>query len=133
MESFSGDRYRLLESIFSWEDDIRFLASQPGYNPKIGRQHRNAKRKLAYAWLEELRADFDEVYREGVRALVDSPISEQDPNLIFAFERVKFTFRKRMLFARLRLLWEAPAADDVRRLSTAFEHLISYNCIITDS
>ena len=128
VESFSGDKYRLLESIFSWEEDIAFLSSQPGYLPAIGSQHRIAKRKLANEWIRELRAEFDEVYRRGLILLVNS--ATERPDLQRALWRLKFTFYRNVVLLKLRLFWRSPAANEVRRLSTALEHLIGYGWII---
>jgi hypothetical protein len=128
VESFSGDKYRLLESIFSWEEDIAFLSSQPGYDPAIGLQHRLAKRKLADEWIRDLRAEFDEVYRRGLILLVNSATERMD--LQRALWRLKITFYRRIVLLKLRLFWRASAANEVRQLSTALEHLIGYGCII---
>jgi hypothetical protein len=130
VESFSGEKYRLLESIFSWEEDVAFLASETGYSPKIGLRHRKAKRKLAYEWLRQLRAEFDEVYRQGLVLLMESPIER--PDLQRSLRRSRITFYKRMTLLRLRLLWCSPAADDVRCLRTALEDLIAYGWIIQE-
>jgi len=130
LDSFSAEKYRLLESIFSWEEDIAFLASQPGYNPAIGLRHRIAKRKLAYEWARELRAEFDEVYRQGLLLLVN--LKTDRPDLQRDLWRLKITFYRRFVLLKLHLLWRAPAADEVRRLSTALEYLIGYGWIIQD-
>jgi hypothetical protein len=130
VESFSGDKYRLMESIFSWEEDIAFLASQPGYDREIGLKHRIAKRKLAYEWLRELKTEFDDLYHQGLKLLVNSDVDR--PDFQRALWRLKLTFYRRVAFVKLCLLWRAPAADEVRQLSTALENLIGYACIIRD-
>jgi len=130
LDSFSGEKYRLLESIFSWEEDIAFLAAQPGYDPAIGLRHRIAKRKLAYEWARALRSEFDEVYRQGLLLLVN--LKTDRPDLQRDLWRLKVTFYQRFVLLKLHLLWRAPAADEVRRLSTALEYLIGYGWIIRD-
>ncbi len=124
----SGEKYRQLESIFSCKEDIQFLQSEPGYHPSIGRRHRAAKRKLAFQWIRALQRDFDTVYNRGSRLLVRSDHSR--PDLVRALLRLKFLFRIQVLFLRLRLVCYAPVFHEIRLLTTAFEQMIGYCCII---
>jgi hypothetical protein len=130
MESFSGDKYRLLESIFSWDEDIAFLESQPGYDPRIGKDLRAGRRKLAYEWVGELEVEFDELHRQGLVILIHSDVERTD--LMRALRRLKFTFYTRVVLLKVQLHWRAPLVDDLRRLRMVFEQLIGYRCIIQD-
>ena len=129
-DSISGDKHRLLESIFSWEEDIVFLKSQPGYHAGIGTRHQAAKRRLAFQWIRELQKEFEKLCAQGRVLLVQSDRDRSD--LVQALFRLQFSFRKRVLFLKLRILWKAPALEDVRLLTTALEHLIAYHCIIEE-
>jgi len=130
-ELLSRDSYQLLESIFSWEEEIRFLSSQPGYHPRIGINHRKAKRKLAHRFLNNLRADFDGIYREALLLLVDSDVER--PDLLRSLWHLKLTFYRRLAIVKVRLLWSGSVPEEIRALSTALEHLIAYNFIIKDN
>ena len=125
-----GDKYRLLESIFSCEEDIAFLESEPGYHPWIGGRHRAEKRKLAFLWIRELQRDFNELYEQGKLILVHSNRDRSD--LLKALLRLRFTFRIRVFFLKLRLRFTSPALDEIRILASAFEHMICYCRIIED-
>jgi hypothetical protein len=76
----SSDKYRLLESVFSWEDDLDFLASQAGYSPEIGRRHRKTKQALACDWISELQKEFDELYEGGLSLVANAPVDSRDLN-----------------------------------------------------
>ena len=128
MESLSSDKYRLLESVFSWEDDLNFLASQPGYSLEIGRRHRKTKRALACEWISELQREFDELYDGGLSLVANSPVDR--PDLNEALRRLKFTFTVRSVVLRLRLRWGLAVPRDLKELITTFEVLIGYSCII---
>ena len=128
MDQFSGERYRLMESIFSWDEDIAFLASLPGYNPRIGRRHRIAKQRLAREWLGELRAEFEKVYSLGLWMVVHSDVDR--PDLCRTLWRLKVAFYRTFVIVRLRLAWSAPVADEIRFLTIALEHMIAYSRVI---
>lgn len=127
MESFSAEKYRVLESIFSWEEDIAYLESEPGYSPAIGRNLRRARRKLAREWIRELRAEFNRLYRQGQLLLVSAEVER--PELVGALWRSKLTFYKVLARLEIRLFLNSSTADEVRRLTTTFENLIGYGWI----
>jgi hypothetical protein len=128
VDSFSSDKYRLLESVFSWEDDLEFLASQPGYSREIGHLHRKTKRALACNWIAELQREFNELHEAGLALVVNSPVERGDLN--DALRRLKFTFTVRTAILRLRLRWGLAVPQDIQELTIIFERLIGYSCII---
>jgi hypothetical protein len=127
MESFSAEKYRVLESIFSSEEDIAWLESEPGYTPAIGRNLRAARRKLGREWIRELRAEFNRLYRQGQLMVLSSGIER--PDLVQALWRSRWTFYEVLARLEIRLFLNSSTADEVRRLTTAFEHLIGYGWI----
>jgi hypothetical protein len=128
VESFSSDKYRLLESVFSWDEELAFLASQPGYGPDIGHRHRNIKRKLACDWISELQGEFEELFQKTLSLLANSEVDR--PDLHKTLWRLKFTFTVRSALLRLRLRWDLPVLNDVQQLTITFERLIGYSLII---
>ncbi len=130
MNSEFGDKYRLLESIFSCEEDIAFLKSEPGYHPRIGRRHPADKRKLAFQWIRELQRDLNELYEQGNLILVHADRDRSD--LLKAMLRLRCTFKRRVFFLKLRLHWTSPAIDEIRVLASDFEHIICSCRIIED-
>lgn len=129
-EPVSGDKYRFLESIFSWEEEIEFLETQPGYHPSMGIRHRKAKKKLAWRWISELRVDFEELHREAILVLITSHVDR--PDLLRALWQLKLNFYYRLALLELRLLCRCPVTNRIRSLSTVLEHLIGYTCIVRE-
>jgi hypothetical protein len=128
MESFLGERYERLESIFCCKEDIAFLASEPGYTREIGRRHRQGKRKLAFQFIHELQKDFNNLYQQCLILLTSSKVECADFDR--SLRRLRFSFAKKVFLFRLRLLWGFPSRDDARNLREAFEQLIGCGCII---
>jgi hypothetical protein len=128
VEFISSDKYRLLESIFSWEEDLCFLESQPGYNLDIGRRHRKLKRQLACDWVAELQREFEELFHQGLSLLVGSTVERRD--LDKALHRLKYAFIFRSALLRLRLQWGLPVKTDIQAITMTFERLIGYGYII---
>ena len=128
LESFSSDKFRLLESMFSWDEDLDFLSSQPGYSLEIGRRHRKLKRQLACDWISELRGEVEELFQSGLSLLVNSPVDRPDLNR--ALYRLKYTFIVRSALLRLRLHWGLPVKTDIQTLTMMFERLIGFSLII---
>src|SRR6266700_2874858 len=117
VDSFSAEKYRAIESIFSWHEDLLFLQSEPGYTPAMGRHFMKARRMLARRWLAELRADFDRLYRQGRFILVSS--STDRPDLVQHLWRVKRTFYQNLFYLEFCLLLGRPLGDHTRQLLTA--------------
>jgi hypothetical protein len=129
MESFLGERYERLESIFCCKEDIAFLASEPGYTREIGRRHRQGKRKLAFQFIHELQKDFSNLYRHCMELLTFSGVERTD--LDRTLRRLRFSFGGEVLLIRIRLLLGFQSRDDARNLRTIFEQLIAYGYIIS--
>src|ERR1700688_1883270 len=56
----SPGKYRPMERLLG-EADFRFLASQPGFSPKLGRRLRTERRQIFRGYLRNLRRDFGAV------------------------------------------------------------------------
>ena len=59
--SFSVATYRPMERLLS-EDDIRFLKSQPGYEPNMEKVLRSDRRKIFRTYLRSLGRDFNRLH-----------------------------------------------------------------------
>ena len=129
MDSFSGEKYKKVESLFSWREDLIFLKSQSGYTPAIGRTFRRARRNLTCRWLNEIRADFDRLYRESELILVDSPVDR--PDLARELLRLRLQFYRNLIILRIRSMIGRSLTHEIGALTFAFENLIGY-CLIAD-
>ncbi len=121
-EEFSETSYRPMERLLS-EEDIRFLRTQPGYQPKVERRLRVQRRKIFRAYLGQLRRDFNRLHLTARRMVLHAP-SDQ-PELAAALMRIKVTFWLAYNLAHVRLLLHALGIGvvDVRSLVTAVEQL----------
>src|SRR5512138_3272273 len=53
-------KYRPMERLLQ-RDDFRFLASQPGFSPRLGRRFRRERRRIFRAYFRSLKRDFAQV------------------------------------------------------------------------
>ncbi|MDQ1469355.1 MAG: hypothetical protein QOJ99_835 [Bryobacterales bacterium] len=127
MEPFSGEKYREVESLFSWRDELSFLQSQSGYQASIGREFKESRQRLANRWLAQIRAEFDELYEKGQLLLIQSSVDR--PDLVTALFRVRTRFYRTFVSLRLRLLIGCSLQRHARVLTTSFEELIGYTLI----
>src|SRR5438552_11799505 len=56
----SLEKYRPMEPLLQ-EQDFRFLASQPGFSPQLGRRFRTERRRIFRGYLRHRRKDFGRV------------------------------------------------------------------------
>src|SRR5260370_34935300 len=56
----SPDKYRPMERLLQ-EEDFRFLSSQPGFSPSLGRHFRTERRRLFVSFLRNLSNAFGRV------------------------------------------------------------------------
>src|SRR5579862_2862444 len=113
MNSFSAEKFRTLEAIFSWKEDLAVLESEPGYTLSIGRGFCRARSRLGRRWIREVRAEFDRLYRHGQMILVASPVDR--PDLVRDLWRVKRNFYRNLILLEIRLFLNLSLASDVRR------------------
>lgn len=101
LRSFSTARYRPMERVLA-EDDFRFLASQCGYEPRIERKLRAARRRVFRQYLRCLRKDFARLEACLRWLMVHSPVDR--PDLARVLRRYKFAFLCALVGAEARLL-----------------------------
>lgn len=119
---FTVQRYRPMERLFS-EDDFRFLATQPGYSPRIAQRLRAERRRVFLHYLRCLCRDFDRLHTAARFLLLDSP--QDRPDLVMALFRQRMTFRYALLtvHGRLTLQGLGLGTVDVRGLVAAVEKM----------
>ncbi len=101
LRSFSTARYRPMERILA-EEDFRFLASQCGYEPRIERKLRAARRRVFRQYLRCLRKDFARLEACVRWLMVHSAVDR--PDLARLLWRYKFAFLCAVAAAEARLL-----------------------------
>ena len=130
MDSFSGQKYREVEPVFLWREDLDFLRSQPGYNGSIGREFCRSRRSLARRWVKQIRADFDRLYTQGQLILVNSRVDR--PDLVRALFRLRLEFYRNLLLLHFRISFGNTLGGEIRALTIAFESLIGYTLIANE-
>jgi hypothetical protein len=115
LDGLSVDRYRPMERLLD-DEDYRFLASQPGFSPKLGRCLRAQRRKAFRGYLRCLRRDFDRICVAIQLLLVNA---QQDrPDLAATLFKQRALFAGGLLMVECRLLLHACGwgTVDVRNL-----------------
>ena len=117
---FSIARYEPMMRLAA-EEDFEFLASLPGYRPRIGATLRRERRRIFRMYLGELAHDFRYLHAEARKIVADSP--EQHADLVSALIRQKLQFWAAMAVIDARLLLHAVRLPqiDVRGLIDAVE------------
>ena len=98
---FDIDKYRPMAQLLDSED-LRFLESQPGYRPELGRQWRRERRHVFRLYLTELKNDFRALHTEARRLVADA--DADSAHLVSAL------LRQRWVFVRLTTALEARLA-----------------------
>lgn len=103
------------------EGDFRFLATQPGFSPQMGRRFRAQRRRIFRSYLRNLRMDFGRM-SVAVQALI-LHAAEDRGDLAAALMRQRLMFTLGMLAIEARLLLHAVgvAAVDVGDMVESFE------------
>ncbi len=120
LSHFSLERYRPMERLFSSED-YEFLASQPGFTPRIARRLAAERRKIFRRYLRCLKRDFDRLYAATKLLLLHS--AEDRPDLAMALLKQRLTFQLALaaVYCRLGLQTLGLGTVDARGLITALE------------
>ena len=95
------DKYRPMERLLR-EEDLRFLAAQPGYTAGLGRQFRSERRRVFRGYLRSLRKDFRQMALACQLLLIHSAADRKD--LASALLRQRVTFGLAMFAVQGRLL-----------------------------
>jgi hypothetical protein len=77
LDSFSLESYAPMERLLG-NEDIAFLASQPGYRPEIARRLMAERRRIFAAYLWALVRDFNQLVRIGKLMIVYSTEDRQE-------------------------------------------------------
>ncbi len=124
LANFSPSSYRPMERLLI-EEDLEFLASQPGYTPALGRHLREERRRIFLAYLRNLTRDFERLHRAARVLLLSAP--EDRPDYAAALVRQRVTFERALLVVRCRLMVSrvSGSAIDVSGLMDALESMNS--------
>jgi hypothetical protein len=97
---FSLSRYQPMEHLLS-EEDFAFLASQPGYEPKIGVRWKRERRRIFRLYLDDLKRDFRRLHIQArvMAANADAASAE----LVGILMRQQVMFWRAMAGLELRL------------------------------
>jgi hypothetical protein len=114
LDGFSLESYAPMERLLG-EDDVKFLASQPGYRPEIAQRLMAERRKVFAAYLGHLVRDFNQLVAVGKLMIVYSTRDQQEFARRLWRQQVSFYFA--VCSARLRLAlypWGWSGADGHR-------------------
>jgi hypothetical protein len=116
------DRYRPMARLLDSED-LRFLASRPGYRREVGARLRDSRRRVFRMYLAELSADFHRLHAAARRMAAEAP--EQHADLIPLLMRQQIAFWRALvgIEVRLALSWAGLAPADARGLLDIVEQL----------
>ena len=118
----SPGKYRPMERLLQ-EADFRFLCTQPGYSPQMGRRFRVERRRVFRAYLRSLKRDFASVSLALRTLMLHS--AEDRGDLAAAVVRQRLSFAAGMLAVEGRLLLHAAGMNsldvDVRGLVASLE------------
>jgi hypothetical protein len=118
----SPGKYRPMERLLQ-NDDFRFLASQPGFSPQLGRRFRTERRRIFRAYFKSLKRDFAQVSLTIQTLLVHS--AEDRGDLAAALVRQRLAFAFNVLAVEGRLALHAAGVDtaliDVRGMVESLE------------
>jgi hypothetical protein len=121
-EEFSFSRYEPMNRLLR-EEDLIFLAAQPGYRPEIGKNFRRERRRVFRLYLNELAGDFRRLHAQARGMVAES--EEQHAELVGLLMRQQLRFWRSMMAIELRLVMHHAGIGevDVRGLVDAFESM----------
>jgi len=97
---FSLSRYQPMEHLLS-EEDFAFLASQPGYEPKIGARWKRKRRRLFRLYLDDLKRDFRRLHIQA--RVMAAHADAESAELVGILMRQQVMFWRAMAGLELRL------------------------------
>jgi hypothetical protein len=121
---FSIARYRPMERLFV-EEDYDFLASQPGFHPRISRKLKAERRRVFRHYLRCIRRDFDRLSAAAKMVLVHAAQDRPDLATALMKQRLVFNYAMAMVQFRLALQTLGIGTVDVRRLVSSLEAMRS--------
>jgi hypothetical protein len=102
LEGFSLDAYAPLDRLLNDESDFAFLASQPGYQPELGKELRRERRAIAREYLRYLTGDFRRL--QQIAKLMVVYAREDSSPLAISLWRMDIRFYLALGLAHLRLM-----------------------------
>jgi hypothetical protein len=106
----SLEKYRPMERLLQ-EQDFRFLATQPGFSPQLGRRFRTERRRIFRGYLRNLKKDFGRVSL-AFRILIVHSVEDRG-DLAASLVRLRLMFAIGMLAVEGRLLLHAAGLGTV--------------------
>jgi hypothetical protein len=97
---FSISRYQPMEHLLS-EEDFAFLASQPGYEPKIGVRWKRERRRIFRLYLDDLKRDFRRLHIQA--RVMAANADAESAELVGILMRQQVMFWRAMVGLELRL------------------------------
>jgi len=97
---FSLSRYQPMEHLLS-EEDFAFLASQPGYEPKIGARWKRERRRIFRLYLDDLKRDFRRLHIQA--RVMAANADAESAELVGILMRQQVMFWRAMASLELRL------------------------------
>jgi len=122
--ALSLEKYRPMERLLQ-EDDLRFLASQPGFSPQLGRRLRSGRRRIFRGYLRNLKKDFGRVSLALQTLIVHSVEDRGDLAASLTRQRLMFAAGLLAIEARLLLHTAGIGTVDVRGLVDSLETMQS--------
>ncbi len=118
-DGFSQERYEPMIALLA-EEDLIFLAAQPGYRPHIGAKLRRERRRIFRLYLQDLAQYFHRLHAEARILVADS--QKEHADLVGVLVRQQFTFWCAIFRIEARLLTHAGFGKvDVRGLVEGIE------------
>jgi hypothetical protein len=119
---FSPAKYRPMERLFD-ESDYDFLATQPGFHPRITRRLRAERRKVFRCYLRCLSRDFERLSAAVRVLMLHAPLDRSDAASALMKQRFVFQYAIMMVRCRLVLQTFGIGTVDVRRLVASLEQM----------
>ena len=116
----SLDKYRPMERLLQ-EEDFRFLASQPGFSPRLGRHFRTERRRIFRCYLRNLSKDFSRISLACQMLVIHAADDREDLAKSLIRKRLMFRFGMFAIEGRLLLHTAGVGTVDVRGLVESLE------------
>lgn len=116
----SPDKYRPMARLLQ-EEDFRFLSSQPGFSPRLGRHFRTERRRIFRGYLRSLSKDFARVSMACQMLIIHAADDRGDLAKSLIRKRLMFRFGMVAIEGRLLLHTAGVGTVDVRGLVESLE------------
>ena len=120
LKSFSVASYRPMERLLS-EDDVRFLKSEPGYEPGMEKALRAGRRRIFRSYLRTLGRDFNRLHLALRLMVLHAPRDNPELAKTLIKQKLIFTGGLALVHVRLSLYTLGWGGVDVRGLVRTLE------------